>query len=56
MPISVRVDMKTERVIERLARRRGQTKSEVIREAVDLLARQTDETEKSEHPTRLFTT
>jgi len=42
MPLSVRVDLKTERVIERLARTTGQTKSEVIREAIAALAHDKD--------------
>lgn len=40
MPTSVRLDAKTERVLERLARSRSQTKSEVVRQAIDLLAAQ----------------
>ena len=39
MPTSVRLDPKTESLVNRLARRRGQTKSEVIREALLALAR-----------------
>lgn len=50
MPLTVRVDTKTERLIERLARKRGRTKSEVIREAIGILARTTEEQEKSERP------
>ena len=38
MPVSVRLDAKTERLVNRLARQRGQTKSEVIREAIKVLA------------------
>ncbi|MBI1864383.1 MAG: ribbon-helix-helix protein, CopG family [Nitrospirae bacterium] len=38
MPVSVRLDAKTERLIERIARKRGETKSSVIRRAVDDLA------------------
>ena len=38
MPLSVRLDAKTERLVNRLARTRGQTKSEVIREAIVDLA------------------
>lgn len=34
MPMSVRLDAKTERLVERLAKQTGQTKSEVIREAI----------------------
>ena len=38
MALSVRLDHGTERVVERLAKKRGQTKSEVIRDALGLLA------------------
>ena len=38
MPTSVRLDTKTERMVERLARQRGQTRSQVIREAIALAA------------------
>jgi hypothetical protein len=41
MPISIRVDPKTERLIERLARTRRQTKSDVIREAIGALVQKT---------------
>jgi len=40
MPLSVRLDTSTERLVERLARKRGQTKSEVIRDALGMLAKQ----------------
>jgi len=50
MPLTVRVDTKTERLIERLARKRGRTKSEVIREAIGVLARRTEALEHSERP------
>jgi hypothetical protein len=40
MPLSVRLDAKTESLIGRLARKRGQTKSEVIRDAIGAFARQ----------------
>jgi len=39
MPTSVRLDRKTEVLVNRLARKRGQTKSELIREAILALAR-----------------
>jgi|GraSoiStandDraft_16_1057320.scaffolds.fasta_scaffold1414378_2 ribbon-helix-helix CopG family protein len=39
MPTSVRLDLKTERTLERLARRRRTSKSAILREAVDALAR-----------------
>lgn len=38
MPTSVRLDRKTERLVERLAREQGRTKSEVIRQAIVLAA------------------
>lgn len=40
MPTSVRLDPETERLLARLARTRSQTKSEVIREAIETLAGQ----------------
>ena len=40
MPLSVRLDVKTESLIARLARKRSQTKSEVIRDAIGVLARE----------------
>jgi hypothetical protein len=40
MPLSVRLDHKTESLIGRLARTRGQSKSEVIRDAIGALAKQ----------------
>jgi hypothetical protein len=39
MPTSVRLDVKTERTLERLARQRRTSKSAILREAVDALAR-----------------
>jgi hypothetical protein len=50
MPINVRLDVETERTIQQLARNKGQTKSEVIREAIGLLARQTKAAEETERP------
>lgn len=50
MPLTVRIDTKTERLIERLARTRGRTKSEVVREAIGVLAKQTEGPEKSDRP------
>ncbi|MBA3563718.1 MAG: ribbon-helix-helix protein, CopG family [Gammaproteobacteria bacterium] len=38
MPTSVRLDPETEALLKRLARRRGRTKSEVIREALRRLS------------------
>ena len=43
MPISVRVDPKTQRLIERLARTRRQTKSDVIRDAIGAFAHKTSD-------------
>ena len=40
MPTSVRLDLKTERTLERLARKMDASKSAVLRQAVDALARQ----------------
>ena len=40
MPTSVRLDPKTEALIRRLAKQRGQTKSELIRAAIEALARE----------------
>ncbi len=39
MPTSVRLDHKTESLINRLAKRTGRTKSDVIREAIALFVR-----------------
>jgi predicted DNA-binding protein len=50
MPLTVRVDLKTERLLERLARQRGRTKSEVIRAAIGMLAKSAEDQEKAEHP------
>ena len=38
MPMSVRLDPKTERLVERLAKKRSQPKSAVIRDAIEVLA------------------
>lgn len=40
MPISVRLDDRTERVVRRLARQTGRTRSDVIRQAIAVLERQ----------------
>lgn len=39
MPTSVRLDIRTEQALARLARRKGTSKSAVLREAVETLAR-----------------
>ena len=46
MPTSVRLDPRTEQTLERLARLKGVSKSAVLREAVDALARKSLETGK----------
>lgn len=38
MPISVRVDAKTERMINRLARKTGRTRSQIVRDGIAVLA------------------
>lgn len=50
MPVSVRLDAKTEALIARLARKRGQTKSEVIRDAIGRLARQEADADGKQRP------
>lgn len=45
MPTSVRLDARTESLIRRLAKRQGRTKSELIRAAIESLAREAEETE-----------
>ncbi len=40
MPLSLRLDADTERLVNRLASSRGQSKSEVLREALRALARE----------------
>lgn len=40
MPLNLRLDSDTESLIARLARKRRQTKSEVIRDAIGVLAKQ----------------
>lgn len=50
MPMSVRLDAKTERLVERLARSKAQTKSEVVREAIQALARQADAARTARRP------
>lgn len=38
MPTSVRLDSNTKRALDRLARSKSKTKSEIVREAIELLA------------------
>jgi predicted DNA-binding protein len=41
--VTVRLDIKTEAALKRLSARRGQTKSEVIRDAISRLAKEEEE-------------
>lgn len=50
MPLTVRVDVKTERLLIRLARKRGETKSQLIREAIGVLAKEIHAQEATEPP------
>jgi hypothetical protein len=50
MPMSVRLDARTERLVDRLAKRKRQTKSEIVREAIGVLAQQTEVREKAKRP------
>lgn len=50
MPLTVRIDTTTERLIERLARTSGRTKSEVVREAIGVLAKQAEGRDKTDRP------
>jgi hypothetical protein len=50
MPLSVRLDTATESLIERLARKRRQTKSEVIRDAIDVLVKQEEKGTGNKRP------
>ena len=53
MPLSVRLDAKTESLIKRLSRRRRQTKSEVIRDAIGVLAQQEEKGAHNQRPYEL---
>lgn len=50
MPLSVRLDEKTESLVQKLARERRQTKSEVVRDAIGALAKQEEETAGKKRP------
>lgn len=50
IPLTVRIDADTRRLIERLARKKGQTKSEIIRDAIDVFSKQADEHQKADRP------
>jgi CRISPR/Cas system-associated endonuclease Cas3-HD len=53
MALSVRLDAKTESLLGRLARKRRQTKSEVIRDAIGELARQEEKSGEKKRPYEL---
>jgi hypothetical protein len=50
MALSVRLDARTESLIGRLARKRRQTKSEVIRDAIGVLAKQEEKGTEKKRP------
>ena len=50
MPLSVRLNTSTRQLVERLARKRGQTKSEVIRDAIGILAHQEKGSDEEKRP------
>ena len=50
MPLSVRLDADTESLIGRLKRKRRQTKSEVIRDAIGVLAEQEEKDASKQRP------
>lgn len=53
MPLDVRVDAETGRLLTQLARKKGLTKSQVVREAIGSLAKRTGETEVGGRPYEL---
>jgi hypothetical protein len=50
MALSVRLDARTESLLGRLARKRRQTKSEVIRDAISVLAKQEEKGTEKKRP------
>ena len=50
MAISVRLDQQTERIVSKLAKQSGQTKSEVLRTAIQVLARTSNAEREAERP------
>jgi hypothetical protein len=54
MTMSVRMDAETERLLEHLARERGATKSEIVREAVRLAVRRRPRSRIAERPFDAF--
>jgi len=50
MPLSVRLDAKTEALIGRLAKKRKQSKSAVIRDAIGVLSEQQGKSNGSQRP------
>ncbi len=56
MTTSVRMDSETERLLDTLARERGSTKSEVVREAVRLVAQKERRRRRDSRPYAAFRT
>ncbi|MGE5278983.1 MAG: ribbon-helix-helix protein, CopG family [Acidobacteriota bacterium] len=54
MATSVRMDVETERLLDRLARERGLTKSQVIRDAIRLAARKPPRSARRSRPYDAF--
>ncbi len=54
MPTSVRLDADTEKILERLARTKGMTKSNVIRDAIALAAKESSRSTKHTRPYDAF--
>jgi Arc/MetJ-type ribon-helix-helix transcriptional regulator len=54
MTTSVRMDSETQRLLDQLARERGSTKSEVVREGVRLVARKEHERHRVPRPYDAF--
>ena len=54
MATSVRMDLQTERLLDRLARERGLSKSQVIRDAVRLAARKARSSGRASRPYDAF--
>jgi predicted DNA-binding protein len=55
MPLTVRLTTKTERALNALARRRRQTRSDVVREAIEhYTATTTDDDAQDRHPYHLW--
>jgi len=50
MPLTVRVDVKTERMLQQLAHKQGRTKSEIIRDAIGVFAKEVETKDALVHP------